>query len=111
MGFSQGACLASEYVAQNAQQYGGLFVYSGGLIGAELNKANYSGDLQGTPIILGCSDWDAHIPLQRVKESTATFQEMGGNVTERIYPNGAHTIYEDEIELTNAVLDQALKSV
>lgn len=111
LGFSQGACLASEYVARNAQQYGGLFVYSGGLIGAELNKTNYSGDLEGTPIILGCSDRDAHIPLQRVKESTATFQEMGGNVTERIYPNGAHTIYEDEIELTNAVLEKALKSV
>lgn len=107
LGFSQGACLASEYVARNAQQYGGLFVYSGGLIGAELDTANYQGDFQGMPVIIGCSDRDAHIPLQRVKESTALFQEMGAQVTERIYPNGAHTIYEDEIELTNAVLGKA----
>lgn len=107
LGFSQGACLASEYVARNAQQYGGLFVYSGGLIGAELDKDNYQGDFQGMPVIIGCSDRDAHIPLQRVKESTALFQEMGAQVTERIYPNGAHTIYEDEIELTNTVLGKA----
>ncbi len=107
LGFSQGACLASEYVARNAQRYGGLFVYSGGLIGAELNKENYQGDFQEMPVIIGCSDRDAHIPLQRVKDSSAVFAEMGAQVTERIYPNGAHTIYEDELELTNEVLGES----
>lgn len=104
LGFSQGACLASEYVARNAQRFGGLFVYSGGLIGVELNKENYQGDFQGMPVIIGCSDRDAHIPLQRVKDSTALLQEMGAQVTERIFPNGGHTIFEEEIELTNEVL-------
>lgn len=107
LGFSQGACLASEYVAQNGQQYGGLFVYSGGLIGAELDTSKYKGGFSGMPVLLGCSDTDAHIPLARVKETTAYFQEAGAEVTERIYPNGAHTVFEDEIERTNAILAKA----
>ncbi|HKK74737.1 MAG TPA: dienelactone hydrolase family protein [Saprospiraceae bacterium] len=107
LGFSQGACLASEYVAQKGQKYGGLFVYSGGLIGAELDTSKYKGDFSGMPVLLGCSDTDAHIPLARVKETAAYFQEVGAEVTERIYPNGAHTVFEDEIEQTNAILAKA----
>jgi phospholipase/carboxylesterase len=107
LGFSQGACLASEFVARRGQRYGGLFVYSGGLIGAELDRSNYQGTFDGMPVLLGCSDTDAHIPLARVKETTAYFQEAGAQVTERIYPNGAHTVFDDEIERTNAILAEA----
>lgn len=107
LGFSQGACLASEYVARNGQSYGGLFVFSGGLIGAELDTSNYQGSFAGMPVLLGCSDTDAHIPLARVKETTTYFKKAGATVTERIYPNGPHTIFEDEIERTNAILAEA----
>lgn len=96
-GFSQGACLVSEYVARNARRYGGLFVLSGGVIGPEGTPRNYPGTLAGTPVFLGCSDRDPHIPLARVRESTDVFQALGGAVTEKIYPAMAHTVNDDEI--------------
>lgn len=106
LGFSQGACLASEYLARNAQRYGGAFLYSGGVIGDAINRANYQGDFRGTPVLLGCSDVDPHVPLRRVKDTTAIFKEMGAEVTERIYPNAPHTVFEDEIEITNHILSK-----
>ena len=104
LGFSQGACLASEFVARNAKRYGGVFIYSGGVIGQEIDKSNYHGDFSGTPILIGCSDVDAHIPLKRVKDTTALFLEMNADVTEEIFPNAPHTIFEKEIKLTNEIL-------
>lgn len=106
LGFSQGACLTSEYLARNAQRYGGAFIYSGGVIGEEIDRSNYQGDFKGTPILLGCSDKDAHVPLHRVQDSTKIFTEMGAKVTERIYPNAPHTVMEDEILLTNQILQE-----
>lgn len=108
LGFSQGACLTAEYLARNGQAYGGAFLYSGGVIGPEVAKHLYQGQFEGSPILLGCSDVDAHVPLHRVQDTTAIFREMGAQVTERIYPNGPHTIYEDEIEQTNAILELRL---
>lgn len=98
-GFSQGACLASEYVAQNPARYGGLAVFSGGLIGESVARENYPAetDLAGTPVFIGCSDVDFHIPVERVHETTAILRELGGNVTERIYENMEHTINDDEL--------------
>lgn len=103
-GFSQGACLATEYVLRNPRRYGGLLVFSGGYIGPLDSPRQPSGDLNGTPAFLGCSDPDPHIPLQRVKETTALLQAMGAKVTEKIYPNLGHTIAEEEIELARQVI-------
>lgn len=104
LGFSQGACLLSEFVARNAAEYGGVFIYSGGLIGAEMSRDLYRGDLAGTPILMGCSDRDPHISLERFEETVRIFSEMGGDVRKRLYPNGPHTVYPDEIEQTNLIL-------
>jgi phospholipase/carboxylesterase len=104
LGFSQGACLTSEFLARNADRYGGAFIYSGGLIGEQIDRSNYGGDFGGTPIFLGCSDVDAHVPLHRVQDTTRILTEMGAEVTERIYPNGLHAVLEDEIEITNRIL-------
>ncbi|MEL6588894.1 MAG: phospholipase [Bacteroidota bacterium] len=104
LGFSQGACLTSEFLARNGQRYGGAFILSGGVIGPEIDRSNYAGDFGGTPILIGCSDVDHHIPLQRVKNTTAILTEMGAKVTERIYPNGPHSVVQDEIELANQIL-------
>lgn len=104
LGFSQGACLTSEFLARNAQQYGGAFLYSGGVIGEQIGRSNYQGDFNGTPILLGCSDVDVHVPLHRVKDTTTIFKEMGAAVTERIYPNAPHSVFDDEIEATNRIL-------
>lgn len=103
-GFSQGACLATEYVVRNPMRYGGLLVFSGGYIGPLNEPRQSSGDLQGTPVFLGCSDPDPHIPLQRVRDTTSLLRSMGAHVTEEIYPNMGHTIIQAEI-------DQAVKLI
>lgn len=95
LGFSQGACLALEYAARNPQRYGGVVGLSGGLIGDVLRE--YSGSMDETPIFLGCSDRDFHIPKERVIESAAVFRKLGANVTDILYPNMGHTVNEDEI--------------
>ena len=96
-GFSQGACLAVEYVARNARRYGGAFALSGGLIGAEVDAERYADGLAGTPVFMGCSDRDAHIPEQRVHDSAALLEARGAAVDVRIYPGMPHTVNEDEI--------------
>src|SRR5690606_34959596 len=91
-GFSQGACLAGEYVARNARRYGGLIAFSGGLIGPAGTPRDYAGSLDGTPVFLGCSDVDPHIPLGRVEETAAVLARLGARVDKRIYPRLGHTI-------------------
>ncbi len=97
MGFSQGACLASEFVARHPAKYGGLISFSGGLIGDAVSADNYSGSLEGTPYFTGCSDIDSHIPEERVHASAAVFEKLQADVTKKIYPGMAHTIIQDEI--------------
>lgn len=105
LGFSQGACLASEYVARNPKRYGGLIVFSGGLIGNGDTLRTYEGSLEQTPVFIGCSDQDAHIPLERVKASAEILRGMGAAVEERIYPNMGHTINTDELQYAQQMLD------
>lgn len=107
-GFSQGACLSSEYMARNAQRYGGLVVLSGGLIGPPGTPRDYEGSLDGTPVFLGCSDIDMHIPLERVKESTEVLTKLGGDVTEKIYPGMGHTVNLDELGYVKQIIDKVL---
>lgn len=107
LGFSQGACLTAEFAARNAQPLGGVFILSGGVIGDSIKAERYSGDFEGTPIFLGCSDVDSHVPLHRVQDSTEVFKNLGANVTERIYPNAPHSVFQDEINHINQVLNQA----
>jgi predicted esterase len=107
-GFSQGACLASEYVIRNPRRYGGLLVFSGGYIGPLNQTREPVGTLQGMPAFVGCSDVDPHIPLQRVKETTSLLTALGAQVTERIYPDMGHTINEEELTLAQEILSQAM---
>jgi len=103
-GFSQGACLASEFVARNARRYGGLIVFSGGLIGPLGMNRSYTGSLDGTPVFLGCSDRDPHIPLERVDETAEVLSSMGGSVVKQIYPDLGHTIIGDEIDHARRII-------
>ena len=107
-GFSQGACLASEFAARNARRYGGLLLFSGGLIGPPGTARSYDGSLDGTPVFIGCSDVDFHIPLERVRETTAVLTELGAAVTEKIYPGMDHTIIQDEIDQARHLLTNNL---
>jgi predicted esterase len=104
LGFSQGACLALEYVVRNAGRYGGVFGLSGGLIGPPGTQWIHDGDFAGTPVFLGCSDVDTHIPLKRVDESAAVFEHMGAAVTKRIYPGMGHTVNRDEVDFIRGLL-------
>jgi phospholipase/carboxylesterase len=104
LGFSQGACLATEFVARNPRRYGGAFALSGGLIGEAIKPGDYSGSLDGTPVFLGCSDIDPHIPAERVKQSAEILRALGGEVTEKIYPGMGHMIVEDEIEHVRRII-------
>jgi predicted esterase len=107
LGFSQGACLALEYAARNARRYGGVVGLSGGLIGPDGTPRAYGGSLAGTPVFLGCSDSDFHIPKERVHHSADVFRQLGGDVTERLYPGMGHTINQDEL----AFVQELLRSV
>jgi predicted esterase len=104
LGFSQGACLALEFAARHAQRYGGVVGLSGGLIGPDGTPRDYPGSLGGTPVFLGCSDADPHIPRARVLHSAAVFRELGGRVTERLYPKMGHTVNDDELEFVRGMM-------
>jgi predicted esterase len=108
LGFSQGACLGGEFAVRHARRLGGIVMYSGGLIGPPGTKWDYPGDFDGTPVLLGCSDVDLHIPKSRVDESAAVFARMGAAVTKRIYPGMGHTVNAEEIQLTQAMMDAVL---
>lgn len=104
MGFSQGACLALEYAARHARRYACVAALSGGLIGPPGTPRDYAGAFDGTPIFLGCSDIDPHIPLERVKESATVCRRMGATVDERIYPGMGHTVSVDEMSAVREML-------
>jgi phospholipase/carboxylesterase len=104
LGFSQGACLGLEYVARHAQRYGGVVGWSSGLIGPDGTPRDYPGTLAGTPVFLGCSDIDPHIPTARVDLTADVLRRLGGEVTERLYPNMGHMVNADEISFVCAMM-------
>jgi predicted esterase len=105
LGFSQGACLAAEFVARHARRYGGVASLSGGLIGPDGIPRNYSGSLEGTPVFLGCSDIDGHIPAERVRLTAKVLETLGGNVDLRLYPGMGHTINDDELSAVRTITE------
>jgi predicted esterase len=109
LGFSQGACLTSEFIARHPQKLGGVVAFSGGLIGPEVEASNYSGSMDQTPVFLGCSDVDPHIPKERVDETEHVFDKLGANVTKRIYNGMGHTVNEDEIRAVRAMMANVLQ--
>jgi predicted esterase len=104
LGFSQGACLSLELAARRARRYGAVAGLSGGLIGPPGTERRYAGSLAGTPVLLGCSDRDPHIPRWRVDETAEVLAAMGARVDARIYPAMGHAINEDEMEQVRRML-------
>jgi phospholipase/carboxylesterase len=99
VGFSQGACLTLEYVTRNAQRYGGVVAFTGGLIGEEINMSSYKGNFAKTPVLITTGDPDPHVPVSRVEVSAGIIGKMNANVNVKIYPGRAHTISKPEIAL------------
>ena len=104
LGFSQGACLTLEFVARNAEKYGGIAAFTGGLIGHRIRPENYFGDFRETPIFLSSGNPDPHVPLQRVEESVCVLEKMNAKVRMKIYENRPHSISQNEIDLANELI-------
>ena len=101
LGFSQGACLTLEFVTRNAEKYGGVAAFTGGLTGDKIYNENYTGDFSGTPVFIGSSDPDPHVPVERVNATADILEKMNATVIKRIYKDMGHTISLDEIQLAN----------
>lgn len=106
LGFSQGACLTSEFAVRHAARFGGFVIFTGGAIGPAGTTWNYPGNFAGTPIFMGCSDRDMHVPEARVRETAALFGRMGAVVDARIYPGMGHVVNDDEIAAAQGMLDE-----
>jgi len=106
LGFSQGGCLVLELAGRFARRWGGVAGLSAGLIGPPGRKWNFMGSLDQTPVFLGCSDTDPHIPRGRVEESAAELRRIGGEVELRIYPGLGHTINRDELAHVQRIIDR-----
>jgi phospholipase/carboxylesterase len=104
MGFSQGACLSLEFAAINAQKLGGVVAFTGGLIGEKIEEKKYSGDFQGTPILLSSSAHDMHVPAQRINDSAQLLQKMGAEVSLKFFEDELHTIRPEELTWVNQTL-------
>lgn len=100
-GFSQGACLTLEFVTRNANKYGGVVAFTGGLIGDKIYNENYKGDFQNTAVFIGTSNPDPHVPVERVYATSNILRDMNASVTEKVYNNMGHTINRDEIDNAN----------
>ena len=110
LGFSQGACLTSEFSIRHPRRYGGVMALSGGLIGPPgTTWDDVTTSLAGTPVFLGCSDVDPHIPAERVLESEEVFKQLGANVTRRLYPGMGHTVSADELRIVQRAMDDVLR--
>lgn len=107
LGFSQGACLASEYAARNSRRYAGVVCFSGGLIGDEVERGRYQGSFDGAPAFFGCSDVDPHIPVGRVDETVEVYRDMDAEVSVEIYEDMGHTVNADEVEHAAEIVEAA----
>ncbi|MGE5432309.1 MAG: alpha/beta hydrolase [Syntrophomonadaceae bacterium] len=104
LGFSQGACLTLEFAARNAKMYGGIAAFTGGLIGDRIQKESYTGDFLKTPVFIGTSDPDPHVPIERVNETAEILRKMNAELTLKIYKEMGHTISQDEIDTANSLI-------
>ncbi|WP_181304906.1 alpha/beta hydrolase [Rufibacter sp. XAAS-G3-1] len=107
LGFSQGACLTAEYATRHAQQFGGLLLFTGGLVGQQLEPTQYQGDFASTPVLITTGDPDPHVPVGRVEETVKIMEERGAVVTKKIYQGRPHTILQEEIDLARQILSKA----
>ncbi|TDK44777.1 alpha/beta hydrolase [Algoriphagus formosus] len=101
IGFSQGACLSLEFASRNAQKLGGVVAFTGGLIGEKINRDNYQGDFEGTPVLISGSQQDMHVPLERMQESETLLTKHGAKVKLMTFADSAHTIRQEEIDWVN----------
>jgi predicted esterase len=109
LGFSQGACLTSEYVARHPRRYGAVMPLTGGFVGPPGTPRNYTGSLEGTPVFMGTSDPDSHVPVERVEETATVLQRLGAIVELRKYSGLPHTVNEDELLACRVLVEAVVR--
>lgn len=110
LGFSQGACLVTEFAARHPQKMGGVVAFSGGLIGPTVSTENYSGSMEQTPVFIGCSDHDPYVPTERLEVTSTVFENLNADVNKQIYKGMGHTINEEEIKEVRAMMSNILNN-
>ena len=110
LGFSQGGCLITEYAVRNAQRYGGIIAFTGGLIGPPGTRWNFQGGFDWTPVFLGTSDVDEWVPESRVRETAKVMERMGAAVNLKIYPGMGHIVDDDEIDEARLIIQRAVQA-
>ncbi len=108
VGFSQGACLASEYVLRHPARWGALIALTGGLIGPPGTAWTPSARLDGTPVLLATAESDSWVPLDRVMETAAVFRAMGAEVDLRVSPGGEHVMDDGAVAAAREILARLL---
>ncbi len=108
IGFSQGACVVSEYAVRNARRYGGIIAFTGGVIGPPGTHWDYPGRFDGTPILLGTSAVDEWVPVARVQETADLMRRMGAEVEEVVYQGMEHFVNDDEIARARNLIRRAM---
>ena len=111
LGFSQGACLTTEFTARHPQKLGGVIALSGGLIGPSIDPDKYSGSMDQTPVFIGCSDDDPHVPVERINETEVVFKKLHANVNKQIYKGMGHTISKEEIKEIRGIMADILINI
>jgi phospholipase/carboxylesterase len=107
-GFSQGACLSTEFIARNPARYGGLVAFTGGLIGPPDADLHHAGNLAGMPALFSSGDPDPHVPWSRVLASAKEFTAMGAEVETQRYPGRPHTVLPQEIKAARELIFKSL---
>jgi predicted esterase len=108
VGFSQGACVACEYVRRHGQRWAALIAWTGGLFGPEGSTWDAPNPLDGTPVLLSNSDVDEFVPWPRTEATAAVFRRNGADLILKLYPGRPHIVGDDEIDEARAILRRAL---
>ncbi|MBN3574527.1 alpha/beta hydrolase [Vibrio neptunius] len=105
IGFSQGACMAAEFVRRALQPLGGAIVYTGGLFGPECPVASAPKPVfEGMPMLLSGSHTDTWVPAERVTQTATYFGQLGAQVHLEIASERAHHVSQAEIELARGLI-------
>lgn len=97
-GFSQGACVVSEFVSRDPRRWGGLIALTGGLIGPPGTDWVIDGSFEGMPAYFSTSEADPFVPEDRVRDSAARFAAAGARVTVEFHLGREHEISAAEID-------------
>lgn len=108
LGFSQGACLLSEYLLREQPHLAGAVLHTGGYLGPSEREwsAGPELNLAGLAVELLSAREDAWVPLHRVEATRRAFSSLGAAVELTVYDDTQHHLNEDSIRRIRRYLRQ-----